>query len=162
MHTFLITFHIILSLLLVFIILMQPGKGADMSSAFGGGGGSQLFGASGPGNFLTRGTGVIATLFMVTSITLAFQSTRANQAGGGADEGFKKTEGEGAEGSGFGAKQPEEAVPAVTPAPGDAAPSDAVPAPAPEAVPAPAPGGDVPGPGDAGPTPDAAPAGAPQ
>ncbi|GDX78891.1 hypothetical protein LBMAG42_07020 [Deltaproteobacteria bacterium] len=144
MHTFLITFHIILSLLLVFIILMQPGKGADMSSAFGGGGGSQLFGASGPGNFLTRGTGVIATLFMVTSITLAYQSTRANQAGGGAEEGFKKTEGEGAEGSGFGAKKPEETAPVVTPAPTEA-PADA---PAGEAVPAP----------EAGPAPEAAPA----
>ncbi len=154
MHTFLITFHIILSLLLVFIILMQPGKGADMSSAFGGGGGSQLFGASGPGNFLTRGTGVIATLFMVTSITLAYQSTRANQAGGGAEEGFKKTEGEGAEGSGFGAKKPEEAVPVVTPAPTDAPPAEAVPAP--EPTPAPAPGASPEAP------PTAPPAGAPQ
>ena len=138
MHTFLITFHIILSLLLMFIILMQPGKGADMSSAFGGGGGSQLFGASGPGNFLTRGTGIIATLFMVTSITLAYQSTRANQAGGGAEEGFEKTAGEGEEGSGFGATPPADAaaVPADVPT---AVPADvptAVPADVPTAVPA--------------------------
>lgn len=154
MHTFLITFHIILSLLLVFIILMQPGKGADMSSAFGGGGGSQLFGASGPGNFLTRGTGVIATLFMVTSITLAYQSTRANQAGGGAEEGFKKTEGEGAEGSGFGAKKPEEAVPVVAPAAADAPPSEEVPTPEPTPTPAPGAAPEAP--------PSAPPAGAPQ
>lgn len=71
MQPFILTVHIILSLLLIVIILMQPGKGADISSAFGGGGGTQLFGASGPGNFLTRGTGTVAFLFMVTSITLA-------------------------------------------------------------------------------------------
>ncbi len=130
MHTFLITFHIILSLLLMFIILMQPGKGADMSSAFGGGGGSQLFGASGPGNFLTRGTGIIATLFMVTSITLAYQSTRANQAGGGAEEGFKTTEGEGAEGAGFGT------TPAAVPAAVPATPGAVVPVADPAAAPA--------------------------
>jgi preprotein translocase subunit SecG len=83
MHTFLLTLHFILSGLLVFVILMQPGKGADPSSAFGGGAASQIFGASGPGNLLTRGTGALATLFMITSITLAYQSTKANRSGGG-------------------------------------------------------------------------------
>jgi len=156
-HAFLITLHVILSLLLVFVILMQPGKGADPSSAFGGGGGSQLFGASGPGNLLTRGTGVIATLFMVTSVTLAYQSTRENERdAGGVDEGLKKTEGEGEEGAGFGVTPggekptidaptdaPADGTAPAAPADGAAAPVDAPAAPAEgataPATPAPAP-----------------------
>ncbi|MSQ02025.1 MAG: preprotein translocase subunit SecG [Myxococcales bacterium] len=131
MHTFLLTLHVILSLLLVFIILMQPGKGADAASAFGGGGGSQIFGASGPGNLLTRGTGVIATLFMITSITLAFQSTRAYQAGGGVDMGAEDVEA----GGGFGAPSvtPE---PAVEPTPAAPLEIEVDPVPVPAAAPA--------------------------
>ena len=75
METFINTLHITLCLLLIVLVLMQPGKGADISSAFGGGAASQLFGAAGPGNFLTRGTGVIAGLFMFTSIILVLYST---------------------------------------------------------------------------------------
>jgi preprotein translocase subunit SecG len=142
MHSFVLTLHIILCCLLVFIILMQPGKGADPSSAFGGGASSQLFGASGPGNLLTRGTGLIATLFMVTSITLAYQSTRANQTGGGIEGGFEDVLDDGAAGTGFGTPPPapsgDPAIPEPVP-PADPVPADAPPAPAPEqAIPAPA------------------------
>ena len=128
MHTFILTLHIILCCLLVFIILMQPGKGADPSSAFGGGASSQLFGASGPGNLLTRGTGFIATLFMVTSITLAYQSTKSNQDGGGVQGGFDDVLDEGEQGGGFG--EPGSAPPVELPAgPPTDAPTEA-PAPA--------------------------------
>lgn len=97
MYTFVITLHVILCVLLIFIILMQPGKGADVSSAFGGGSASQLFGASGPGNFLTRGTGIIAGLFMLTSVTLVLYSTK----GSGALNGLENVQQE-EEGGGFG------------------------------------------------------------
>lgn len=97
MYTFVITLHVILCVLLIFIILMQPGKGADVSSAFGGGSASQLFGASGPGNFLTRGTGIIAALFMLTSVTLVLYSTK----GSGALNGLENVQQE-EEGGGFG------------------------------------------------------------
>jgi preprotein translocase subunit SecG len=140
MHTFLMTLHIILSFLLVFVILMQPGKGADPSSAFGGGAASQIFGASGPGNLLTRSTGVLATMFMITSITLAYQSTKANQEGGGVEDGFKDVLDEGAAGEGFGAgsgkkpasnEQPTtDAAGATPPAPTEAPPSGMPDAPA--------------------------------
>lgn len=141
MGTFVLTLHVILSLLLVFIILMQPGKGADPSSAFGGGGGgAQLFGAAGPGNLLTRGTGVIATLFMITSITLAFQSTKAAQSGGGVDLNEPTGEEEAGQGFGVGEAKPADA-PAAAPAdaPVDAPPVEAPPVEAPpvEAPPAP-------------------------
>jgi len=133
---FILTVHIILSLLLIIIILMQPGKGADISSAFGGGGGTQLFGASGPGNFLTRGTGTVAFLFMVTSITLALLGggSVGNSAGSAV-----QTVDEEKEGAGFGNSpaKPDEASPAVPAAPiTPEAPAPAV-APAP-AAPAPA------------------------
>jgi preprotein translocase subunit SecG len=117
MEVFITTLHVILCLLLVLIILMQPGKGGDVSSAFGGGSSSQLFGAAGPGNFLTRGTGVIAGLFMVTSIALALYSGPKSRAG---DEILD----EGEEGSGFG-------VGTTAPAAPDAAPSAAPVAPQP-------------------------------
>ncbi len=125
MQTFLMTLHIILSFLLMAVILMQPGKGADMSSAFGGGGGAQIFGASGPGNFLTRGTGVVATLFLITSITLAYRSTRANQAGGALD--LSTPTAEPVKGAGFLPAAP--AAPAA-PAPGIVVPTEMVAPPA--------------------------------
>ena len=112
MYTFVLTLHIILCILLTILILMQPGKGADVSSAFGGGAASQLFGASGPGNFLTRGTGMLAALFMVTSVTLALYST----SGSGALDNLK--EGDlGEEGSGFGNSTPPPAENGLPPLP---------------------------------------------
>ncbi|MES2640834.1 MAG: preprotein translocase subunit SecG [Myxococcota bacterium] len=144
MYIFVVTLHVILCLILVLVILMQPGKGGDISSAFGGGSSSQLFGAAGPGNFLTRGTGIVAGLFMVTSITLALYSTESARGGSGVEDELENVLQEGEEGSGFGAGStnapapaaPAPAAPAPTPAP-DAAPSDAVPVPA--AAPAEAP-----------------------
>ena len=135
MHSFILTLHMILCCLLVFIILMQPGKGADPSSAFGGGASSQLFGAAGPGNLLTRGTGFIATLFMLTSITLAYQSTKSNQGGGGIEGGFDDVVDDGGAGSGFGDKPPADDAPEPTPAP---VPENPAPAPEnPTAIPEP-------------------------
>jgi preprotein translocase subunit SecG len=143
MYTFVLTLHIVLCVLLVLIILMQPGKGGDVSSAFGGGSATQLFGAAGPGNFLTRGTGVIAALFMVTSLTLAYYSDPARRVGGGdAVERAKELQDEGEAGSGFGGQKApnptvapsvvpvQEPAPVVPAAPAEAAPAAPV-APAP-------------------------------
>ncbi|MFZ5476993.1 MAG: preprotein translocase subunit SecG, partial [Myxococcota bacterium] len=102
MYVFVVTLHVILCVLLVFIILMQPGKGADVSSAFGGGASSQLFGAAGPGNFLTKGTGIFAGLFMVTSVALALYSTDSARSGGDVGGEFEDVLQEGEEGGGFG------------------------------------------------------------
>lgn len=54
------------------LILVQHGKGADMGAAFGSGGSGSLFGASGSANFLSRTTGVLATLFFVATLMLAY------------------------------------------------------------------------------------------
>ena len=54
------------------LILMQHGKGADMGAAFGSGSSGSLFGASGSANFLSRTTGVLATVFFVATLALAY------------------------------------------------------------------------------------------
>lgn len=67
-----LTVHILVALAIVGLVLMQHGKGADMGAAFGSGASGSLFGASGSANFLSRTTGVLATVFFVTSLTLAY------------------------------------------------------------------------------------------
>ena len=54
------------------LILVQHGKGADMGAAFGSGGSGSLFGASGSANFLSRGTGFLATVFIACTLLLAY------------------------------------------------------------------------------------------
>ena len=71
MQTFVLVVHIILAILMIVLILVQHGKGADAGASFGGGGAATVFGASGSGNFLTRLTAVLTALFFVTSLTLA-------------------------------------------------------------------------------------------
>ena len=63
--------HILVSLSLIFIVLLQKGSGADMGSAFGGSSQS-VFGARGSGSFLGKMTAALATIFMLTSLSLAF------------------------------------------------------------------------------------------
>ncbi|MEO5331279.1 MAG: preprotein translocase subunit SecG [Magnetococcus sp. YQC-5] len=67
--------HILVCISLVFVVLLQKGSGADMGAAFGGSSQS-LFGARGSGDFLSKLTAGLATIFMITSLTLAFFTTR--------------------------------------------------------------------------------------
>jgi len=67
--------HILVCFLLIIIVLLQTGKGADIGAAFGGGSSQTLFGSAGPGGFLTKITTVVAVLFMITSISLAYFSS---------------------------------------------------------------------------------------
>jgi preprotein translocase subunit SecG len=67
--------HIVVCFLLIIIVLLQTGKGADIGAAFGGGSSQTLFGSTGPGGFLTKITTVVAIVFMVTSIGLAYFSS---------------------------------------------------------------------------------------
>ena len=64
--------HILVGLGVCGLVLMQHGKGADMGAAFGSGSSGSLFGATGSANFLSRTTAVLATVFFVTSLSLAF------------------------------------------------------------------------------------------
>ncbi len=67
--------HIIACLFLIGVVLLQQGKGADMGAVFGGSS-STIFGSSGAGNFLTRLTTVMAVIFMLTSLTLTYSTSR--------------------------------------------------------------------------------------
>lgn len=72
MTTFLIVLHVMVCILLIGVVLLQRGKGADMGAAFGGGGANTVFGSRGAGNFLTKITSACAAIFMLTSIALAY------------------------------------------------------------------------------------------
>ena len=76
--------HVLVALAIIGLVLLQHGKGADMGSGFGGGASSSLFGATGSANFLSRATAVLATIFFLLSLALAYLATnRAPQEGGG-------------------------------------------------------------------------------
>ncbi|RPJ36904.1 MAG: preprotein translocase subunit SecG [Deltaproteobacteria bacterium] len=67
--------HIVVCFLLIVIVLLQTGKGADIGAAFGGGSSQTVFGSAGPGGFLTKITTAVAVVFMITSIGLAYFSS---------------------------------------------------------------------------------------
>ena len=67
--------HVIVSIGLILVVLLQTGKGAEMGAVFGGSS-STIFGSSGAGNFLTRLTTGMAIVFMITSLTLGYFSGR--------------------------------------------------------------------------------------
>jgi preprotein translocase subunit SecG len=60
------------AVVMVGLVLVQQGKGADMGAAFGSGGSGSLFGASGSANFLSRSTGALATVFFACTLALAY------------------------------------------------------------------------------------------
>lgn len=68
----LLVVQVLLSISLITLVLLQHGKGADAGAAFGSGASATVFGAKGSGNFLTRATSVIAMLFFITCLALAY------------------------------------------------------------------------------------------
>lgn len=70
MATFVLIVHLIVCVFLIFIVLIQSGKGAEMGAAFGGSS-QTLFGARGAATFFSKMTTVAAIVFMITSLTLA-------------------------------------------------------------------------------------------
>src|SRR5262245_40541335 len=79
LHTPLTVMHIIACMFLILVILIQPGKSGGMG-IFGSAGAQQVFGGRGAGNFLTKTTWATATIFFVTSITLAYLSSSSDEA----------------------------------------------------------------------------------
>ncbi|WP_293995881.1 preprotein translocase subunit SecG [Sphaerotilus sp.] len=76
--------QLVTAIVMIGLVLMQHGKGADMGAAFGGGSSGSLFGATGSANFLSRSTAVAATLFFVCTLALAyFGNLRAAGSTGG-------------------------------------------------------------------------------
>jgi len=72
----LIVAHVLVALAIIGLVLLQHGKGADMGSGFGGGASGSLFGATGSANFLSRTTAVLATIFFLLSLALAYVATK--------------------------------------------------------------------------------------
>ena len=73
--TILLAIQMLSAVAMVGLIFIQHGKGADMGAAFGSGGSGSLFGASGSANFLSRTTAVLATIFFVSTLALAYFGT---------------------------------------------------------------------------------------
>lgn len=114
MTLFVTVLHILVCVVLIVVVLLQRGKGAEMGAILGGGGGNTVFGARGAGNFLTRLTTGAAVVFMFTSLILAyfaresadstlFEEPPAVVAPAGEDEtgGFQETPSDAATTGGF-------------------------------------------------------------
>ena len=104
MYTALVVLHIIVAFIMVGVILLQSGKGAEIGAAFGGSS-QTVFGARGASTMLSKLTAIAATIFMVTSLTLAILSKQKNSS------------------STIGLDKPPAAAAPATPASGTAAPA---------------------------------------
>jgi preprotein translocase subunit SecG len=87
MFTLIVVIQVISALVIIGLVLLQHGKGADMGAAFGSGASGSLFGATGSSNFLSKSTAVAAAVFFGATLALSFLGTRhTTSAGGGVME----------------------------------------------------------------------------
>ena len=115
MYITLVVIHVLVSVAIIAIVLLQAGKGADIGSAFGAGGSQAVFGSMGTPTILGKITATVAIVFMLTSFSLALLSSRPTSV----------------------APATAPAVPPPAPgAPAPVAPAPAAPAPAPTPAPA--------------------------
>jgi len=126
--------QVLAAIAVIVLVLIQHGKGADMGAAFGSGASGSLFGASGAANFLSRSTAVMATIFFIATLVLAYAATSqrtAHPATGGliSNEGDKGDAGKAPPapqpGADVPAALPPTSPPAAAPAPDGAAKSAA-------------------------------------
>jgi preprotein translocase subunit SecG len=68
--------HTLIAILIITLVLLQRGKGADAGAAFGAGASGTVFGARGSSSFFSRATAILATAFFVSSLTLAYLSSQ--------------------------------------------------------------------------------------
>lgn len=119
--------QVLSALVIIGLVLLQHGKGADMGAAFGSGASGSLFGASGSSNFMSKSTGVAAAIFFASTLALAYFGTdRQTAVSGGVMERAAVT------------------GPAAIPSTAPAAPAADRSVPAPAAPAAPAPAGQIP------------------
>jgi preprotein translocase subunit SecG len=76
LQTIILVAHVGIALLIIGLVLLQRGKGADAGTGFGAGASGTVFGARGAATFFSRATGVLATLFFATSLALAYLATQ--------------------------------------------------------------------------------------
>ncbi|GAA5524105.1 hypothetical protein Maes01_00659 [Microbulbifer aestuariivivens] len=84
MEKLVLVFHVLTALSIIGLILLQQGKGAEAGASFGAGASQTVFGSQGSGNFFSRLTAIMATVFFVTSLGLAVLAKQ--DAGAGIDE----------------------------------------------------------------------------
>jgi len=113
---FILAVHVLLALMIIGLVLLQRGKGAEAGAGFGSGASGTVFGARGTSTLFSKLTAVFAALFFVTSLSLAYLGTR----GGTAPTSVLER-----------AAQAATTVPPATTAPQPAAPAPAAPTPAP-------------------------------
>jgi preprotein translocase subunit SecG len=89
--TIVLAVQMLSALVMIGLILVQHGKGADMGAAFGSGGSGSLFGASGSANFLSRTTGVLAAVFFAATLLLAYYGNAQPRASSSVLEGAAVT-----------------------------------------------------------------------
>jgi preprotein translocase subunit SecG len=132
MFVFFTIVHVLLSIFMIFVILLQPGKDAGMGAALGGGAATSAFGGRGAATFLTKLTAICAVGFFVTSLGLSFVGLKTSVADSIMDS-------------------PETSAPAQTPTPvgTGTVPTEAAPASPTEAAPKAAPTENSPSPNDA-------------
>jgi len=79
MQTILVVVHIFVAVALIGLVLIQHGKGADAGAAFGSGASATVFGARGSANFLSRTTGILAAVFFLTSLIMAYFAMQGSE-----------------------------------------------------------------------------------
>lgn len=77
MNTLITVVHVLIALVLIALVLLQKGKGAEVGASFGSGASNTVFGSRGTGSFLTHSTAILAGLFFLTSLSLAYFSVHA-------------------------------------------------------------------------------------
>jgi len=82
MFTLIVVIQVLSALVIIGLVLLQHGKGADMGAAFGSGASGSLFGATGSSNFLSKSTAVAAAVFFGATLALAFIGNKRGGAGG--------------------------------------------------------------------------------
>lgn len=85
MEQIILVVHLLVALAIIGLIMLQQGKGADMGASFGAGASQTLFGSSGSGNVLTRGTAWLVALFFATSFGLALIANQKSEVASGLD-----------------------------------------------------------------------------
>ena len=84
--TIAIVIQVLSALVIIGLVLLQHGKGADMGAAFGSGASGSLFGATGSSNFLSKSTAVAATIFFCSTLALAYFGNKTTTISGGVME----------------------------------------------------------------------------
>lgn len=99
LYTFLIILHVFICVMMIGVVLLQSGKGAEIGAAFGGSS-QTVFGSRGPGTFLSKATVWAASIFMLTSLSLAIlskQATTSSSVLDNLDDGVTSEQAEGAQ-----------------------------------------------------------------